>query len=121
MAGLKAGLGIRVAIACAMLTVPLFAASTASAAGTQFYGIAQGTLDLPDYEGMQAANVHTERFLLRWKSVEPTKGSFQWTDVDNFVGQLASHGIRPLPFAWGSPSGWEAARLRSRRSATPPT
>jgi Glycosyl hydrolase catalytic core len=76
----------------------------ASAAGTQFYGIAQGTLELPDYEGMQAANVHTERFLLRWKSVESTKGSYQWTDVDNFVGQLASHGIRPLPFLWGSPS-----------------
>ena len=104
MAGLKAGVGIRVAILCAMLATPLFAASTASAAGTQFYGIAQGTLDLQDYEGMQAAKVHTERFLLRWKSVEPTKGSFQWTDVDNFVGQLASHGIRPLPFLWGSPS-----------------
>src|SRR3954454_1679533 len=104
MAGLKAGLGIRVAIVCAMLAVPLFATSSASAASTQFYGIAQGTLDLQDYEGMQAAKVHTERFLLRWKSIEPTKGSFQWTDVDNFVGQLASHGIRPVPFAWGSPS-----------------
>ena len=53
---------------------------------------------------MQAAKVHTERFLLRWKSVEPTKGSFRWTDEDNFIGQLASHGIRPLPFLWGSPT-----------------
>jgi putative glycosyl hydrolase/Big-like domain-containing protein len=95
---------MRLAVLLAMLAVPLFAASTASAARSEFYGIAQGTLDLQDYEGMQAAKVHTERFLLRWKSVEPTKGSFHWTDVDNFIGQLASHGIRPLPFAWGSPS-----------------
>jgi hypothetical protein len=95
---------MRLAVILAMLAVPLFAASTASAARSEFYGIAQGTLDLQDYEGMQAAKVHTERFLLRWKSVEPTKGSFQWTDVDNFIGQLASHGIRPLPFLWGSPS-----------------
>ena len=95
---------IRLAALLAMLALPLFAAPPASAAGTQFYGIAQGTLDAQDYDGMQAAKVHTERFLLRWKSVEPTKGSFNWTDEDNFIGQLASHGIRPLPFLWGSPT-----------------
>ena len=94
----------RFAILIAMLSVPLFAASPASAAPSEFYGIAQGTLDLQDYEGMQAAKVHTERFLIRWRSIEPSKGSFDWTDDDNFVGQLASHGIRPLPFLWGSPS-----------------
>ena len=99
-----AGLRIRFAVLLAVLSVPLVAASTASAAGTEFYGIVQGTLDLQDYQGMQAANVHTERFLLRWRSIEPTQGSFDWTDVDNLIGQLASHGIRPLPFAWGSPT-----------------
>ena len=104
MAGKKAGLGIRVAIALAALAVPLFAASPASAVRSEFYGIAQGTLDLQDYEGMEAAKVHSERFLLRWRTIEPTKGSFTWTDEDNFIGQLASHGIRPVPFAWGSPT-----------------
>src|SRR6187551_1952286 len=104
MTGKKAGLGIRVAIALAALAVPLFAASPASAVRSEFYGIAQGTLDLQDYEGMEAAKVHSERFLLRWRSIEPTKGSFTWTDEDNFIGQLASHGIRPVPFAWGSPT-----------------
>ena len=104
MAGRKAGFGLRAAILVAMLSVPLFAASPARAAPSEFYGIAQGTLDLQDYEGMQAAKVHSERFLMRWRSIEPTKGSFDWTDNDNFVGQLASHGIRPLPFLWGSPT-----------------
>ena len=104
MAGRKAGFGLRVAILVALLSVPLFAASPARAASSEFYGIAQGTLDLQDYEGMQAAKVHSERFLMRWRSIEPTKGSFDWTDNDNFVGQLASHGIRPLPFVWGSPT-----------------
>ena len=55
MAGRKAGFGLRVAILVAMLSVPLFAASPARAASSEFYGIAQGTLDLQDYEGMQAA------------------------------------------------------------------
>jgi hypothetical protein len=99
-----AGRGARLAILLTMLALPLCAAPMASAAGTEFYGIAQGTLDLQDYQGMQAAKVHTERFLIRWRSVEPSKGSFNWTDVDNFIGQLASHGIRPLPFLWGSPT-----------------
>ena len=30
---------------------------------------------------------------------------------DNFVGQLASHGIRPLPFLWGSPTWVGTGRL----------
>jgi Glycosyl hydrolase catalytic core len=104
MARRKAGWRARLAIGLAALLLPLCAAPMASAAGTEFYGIAQGTLDAQDYAGMQAAKVHTERFLMRWRSVEPTKGSFNWTDTDNFIGQLASHGIRPLPFLWGSPS-----------------
>ena len=52
---------------------------------------------------MAAANVRTERFLLRWKSIEPTQGSFHWAQRNRFIGQLASHGIRPVPFVWGSP------------------
>jgi hypothetical protein len=99
-----AGRRARLAIFLTALALPLCAAPMASAGTTEFYGIAQGTLELPDYQGMQAAKVHTERFMIRWKSVEPTKGSFNWTDVDNFIGQLASHGIRPLPFLWGSPT-----------------
>ena len=70
---------------------------------------------------MQAAKVHSERFLMRWRSIEPTKGSFHWTDNDNFVGQLASHGIRPLPFLWARRPGSATVPWLSRRLAAPPT
>ena len=52
---------------------------------------------------MAAARVRTERFLLRWRTVEPTQGTFDWGRTDRIVGGLASHGIRPVPFVWGSP------------------
>ena len=75
----------RLAILLAMLTVPLFAASPARAAPSEFYGIAQGTLDLQDYEGMQAAKVHTERFLLRWRT-SSRPGHFDWTERTGSIG-----------------------------------
>jgi putative glycosyl hydrolase/Big-like domain-containing protein/hemolysin type calcium-binding protein len=86
------------------LALWLFAASTASAAPSEFYGISQGSLDERDVQGMAADGVHSERFLLRWKSIEPTRGSFHWTQRNRFIGQLASQGIRPVPFVWGSPN-----------------
>ena len=89
-------------IMLAGLALSLFAAPTASAQ-SEFYGISQGSLDDQDVQGMAAANVRTERFLLRWKSIEPTQGSFHWAQRNRFIGQLASQGIRPVPFVWGSP------------------
>ncbi|HKC73803.1 MAG TPA: glycosyl hydrolase, partial [Chloroflexota bacterium] len=105
MARPEAGLGgARLAIILAMLVVLLLAPSQAGAAPSEFYGIAQGALDSEDAKGMAAAGVHTERFLLRWKSIEPTRGSFDWSSRDRSIGRLAARGIRPLPFVWGSPS-----------------
>jgi Glycosyl hydrolase catalytic core len=106
----------RGAIILIALALPLFAASTAAAARSEFFGIVQGKLDAQDVQGMEAAHVRTERFLLNWSMVEPTKGSFKWTYEDNFVGQLASHGIRTVLFAWGSPQ-W----VGSGKPAQPPT
>jgi hypothetical protein len=112
--GRRASQGAIVLIA---LALPLFAAPATAAVRTEFFGIVQGpTLDAQDLQGMDAAHVRTERFLLNWSSVEPTKGAFKWTYQDNFVGQLASHGIRVLPFVWGSPK-W----VGSGKPAQPPT
>ncbi len=41
--------------------------------------------------------------MLKWRSVEPTQGSYDWGPRDWLVGALASRGIRPVPFVWGSP------------------
>jgi hypothetical protein len=92
---------------------------TAGAARSEFFGIAQGSnrlnrLDAQDLKGLAAAKVRTERFQLNWPSVQPSQGSFDWAGTDALVGSLARHGVRAVPFVWGSPP-WVAGD-----SARPP-
>jgi Glycosyl hydrolase catalytic core len=93
----------RVVVVLTTLAVSLLAASTAQAARSEFFGIVQGTLTAQDRQGMANAGVRTARFLLRWKSIEPTRGTYDWEARDYFIGALASQGIRAAPFVWGSP------------------
>jgi hypothetical protein len=96
----------RLAVILAGLTVSLFAASPAEAAPTEYFGISQQReLDAQDLDGMKATQVRTDRFLLQWRTVSPSQGTLDWRQPDRIVGGLASHGIRPFPFVWGSP-GW---------------
>jgi len=93
-----------------MLVLP----STAGAVRSEFFGIvqgqfeAEGQLDDQDLQAMQNARVHTDRFELGWRMVEPTRNTFHWDSSDAFIGALASHGIRAVPFVWGSPSWVES-------------
>jgi hypothetical protein len=96
---------LRVALVLAALALCLFAAPAAQAARTEFFGIAQGpALDTQDRQGMQAARIQTDRFGLSWRLVEPSRGTYRWASIDALVGGLAQRGIRPVPFAWGTPS-----------------
>jgi Ca2+-binding RTX toxin-like protein len=105
----------RFALVLSALVLLLFAPSTAGAARSEFFGIAQGpTLDDRDLQGMAAAHIHTDRFLLNWGWVQRSPGSFTWGPADRFIGALASHGIRAVPTLWGNPD-WV-----SGSSATPP-
>ncbi|MEK6326309.1 MAG: hypothetical protein AABM66_02135 [Actinomycetota bacterium] len=87
-----------------MLGLSLLAPTTAAAARSEFFGIAQGpTLDAHDFQGMAAAGVRTNRFVLKWGWVQPAKGSFHWGPSDQFIGALAARGIRVVPAVWGNP------------------
>ena len=98
----------RVAIVLSVLGLSLLAPSTAAATGSEFFGIAQGpTLDGQDLQGMAAAGVRTDRFVLTWGWVQPNQGSFNWGPADSFIGRLASRGIRVVPALWGNPD-WVA-------------
>jgi hypothetical protein len=100
------GPGARVArcvIVLAVLAGVLAAAPTAGAMRTEFFGVAQQQLDARDAEGMRNAAVRTARFELGWRFLEPKRNTFNWRRSDQAIGTLASHGIRPLPFIWGSP------------------
>jgi Bacterial Ig-like domain len=104
------------AIVPALIALALIAPSAAGAetVRSEFYGIVQGQfdadgqLDDQDLQGMQNARIHTDRFELGWRTVEPSQGTFKWAATDQFVGALASHGIRAVPFLWGSPR-WVAS------------
>jgi hypothetical protein len=94
----------------------LFASSaSAGVMRTEFFGIVEGpVLDDPDMETMKALRVQTDRFLLNWGWVEPTKGNYKWGPADHFIGDLAVHGVRAAPAVWGNPS-WVPGS-----SSTPP-
>jgi Big-like domain-containing protein/hemolysin type calcium-binding protein/putative glycosyl hydrolase len=94
------------AVILAGLAMSLVAASPAAGARSEFFGISQGVsrLDEQDFQRMQTTRVRTERFPIQWAKVERSQGSLDWGNTDAFVGALASHGIRPVPFVWGSPS-----------------
>jgi putative glycosyl hydrolase/Big-like domain-containing protein len=103
----------RLGIVVSVLVLSLLAASPARAARSEFFGIAQGALDAQDAQRMADVGVRTERFMLKWRSVEATPGSYDWSDRDWLVGALASRGIRPVPFVWGSPS-WVGSGAAAR-------
>src|SRR6266516_1777536 len=68
----------RLAVILTGLALSLVAAAPAAAARSEFFGISQslGRLDNPDLHRMVArALIRTERFQLRWASVEPTQRS----------------------------------------------
>ena len=101
----------RLAIVLTALALSLFAASPVAAARSEFFGIVQGpALDAQDLQGITAAKIRTARFLLLWREVQPSQGSFNWGPADLVVGRLASHGVRPVPFVFGSPK-WVNAFL----------
>jgi hypothetical protein len=85
------------------LVLSLLAPSTAAAAKSEFFGVVITTPDDQDLQGMAAARVRTNRFLVNWRRVEPSQGSFSWNFTDQFIGRLASRGIRAVPVLWGNP------------------
>jgi Glycosyl hydrolase catalytic core/RTX calcium-binding nonapeptide repeat (4 copies)/Bacterial Ig-like domain len=97
----------RVAIVLSVLGLSLLAPSTAPAARSEFFGITLFTLDGQDIQGMAAARVRTNRFVLKWGMVQPNQGSFNWDLTDRSIGRLASRGIRVVPAMWGNPE-WVA-------------
>lgn len=89
-------------------------AAAARTAPPGFIGISpQGSPNELDYGLMEEAQVKTIRLPLYWGEVEPTPPIFakpNWGVFEQSVALAADHGMRVLPFAWGSPP-WVARRL----------
>jgi hypothetical protein len=106
----------RVVVVLASLALPLVGASPAAGARSEFFGMGQrAPWAEQDLQRMSALRVRTDRIMLFWGSVQPTKGSFNWGPTDRLVGSLASHGVRTVPAVWGNPD-WVGGG-----ASTPPT
>ena len=65
---------------------------------------------------METLKIRTDRILLNWRDIETRPGVRDWSANRCPYGALAAHGIRLLPFVWGSPE-W----VGSGTLAQPPT
>jgi hypothetical protein len=76
-----------------------------------FFGIdPQGTLTDEDARYMKAGGIETVRWPLAWNGVQPTaKGPYNWAAFDPVVEVAARHGLKVLPFIYGTPS-WIARK-----------
>jgi hypothetical protein len=104
---LAAVVGLSVSLLGGVGTSSLSSETKTTVRRQDFFNIAQGITRFndKDLQSMAATGIGTDRFLLDWAVVEPTQGSFNWPD--RAIGALASHGVRLVPYLWGSPS-WVA-------------
>jgi hypothetical protein len=104
---------LALALAATLMSLPV--ASSADAQTRAFYGVApQGPLVSDDYNRMRNGGVGSVRFLLMWKNVERSPGSYNWDGPDGIIGNTARRGIRALPFVFGPPSHVRTPPTRKR-------
>jgi polysaccharide biosynthesis protein PslG len=102
--GIALSLALVVGLALSLLSGGETPTTTATASPrNEFFGITQGIrLDDRDLQAMAATGVGEDRIQLMWGSVQPNRRSFNWGPTDALIGAFASHGIRAVPFVWGS-------------------
>jgi hypothetical protein len=108
-------IAIALTIACA--TAAIFAgvqqgsAKQPPSAPAGFFGIApQTTLTDRDAEYMVAGGIDVVRWPLTWSSVQPGPNDpYNWSGFDPVVAVAARHGLKVLPFVYGTP-GWVARK-----------
>ncbi len=98
-------------LAACLLVALVVGAQTGAAkpripAPSGFFGIVpQGTLTDEDARYMRAGGIETVRWPLPWNGVQPTKnGPPNWAVFDPVVEVAARHGLKVLPFIYGTPS-----------------
>lgn len=105
------------ALLCTCLIVALVAGAQPGAAKPPipapkgFFGIdPQGTLTDEDARYMKAGGIETVRWPLPWIAIQPTaKGGYNWAAFDPVVEVAARHGLKVLPFIYGTPA-WIAPK-----------
>jgi len=71
-----------------------------------------GTLD-DRLATLDSLGVDVVRFTLDWRSIEPRRGVYDWSDVDPVLDGLHAHHIAPLVTLYGTPSWANGGRNES--------
>jgi hypothetical protein len=80
------------------------AATAHAALPSRFFGIApQNRLSAADTARMAYGGLDSMRLPVPWYFLEPSPGTYDWTLLDQAVGDSASAGIEILPFVYGTP------------------
>jgi hypothetical protein len=109
LTGHNARLRAIVSVAAITLLSLLVGSANAQAAPRDFFGLmTQDALSSADYKQMGGAKVGTFRFSIHWASIDPGPGAdYDFAATDDIVRQLATNGIRPLPYVVATPT-WVA-------------
>jgi hypothetical protein len=79
--------------------------------------VPQRELEPGEAARMRAAGIDSVRIWLSWAAVEASRGTEDWSQSDGSIADLASAGLTPLPYIFGSPT-WVA---RGEGTACPRT
>src|SRR5689334_21337169 len=94
----------RVALALVALVLIALVMPAASHA-RPFFGVSAAELPTSrDIDGMARARVGTVRVTIPWSEVEPSPGTFDFSEIDPVVAGTASAGLQLLPTLYSSPS-----------------
>jgi hypothetical protein len=92
----------------AVLALAALATGTAPAEAAvprEFFGVSARLPDAQDFKQMAQGGVGSVRIGIGWRGAQPTrKGAFNWTPFDREFREASTHGLRILPFLWGSPT-----------------
>src|SRR6201992_36053 len=92
------------AVLVAVVVLGVFTAS-AAALPAKFFGVVPASSAPQEpFNTLKKGKVKSMRIALIWASVQPTKGTFNWSGVDAEVEKAATSGTELLPFLVGSPT-----------------
>jgi hypothetical protein len=109
---IAAGL-LAVATASAAPAAPTTTASGSELWATQFQFDDNGTpWSTADFAAIKAKGIEDAEINMPWAQIEPSRGTFAFTELDQELADAAAAGVRLVPIFWqsgwqGSPATWE--------------
>ncbi len=115
-------------LAGALLAASSCATARAAPLPSDFFGVSSPDLislsqadRTPILDDQKAAGVELLRQLFDWSAIEPSKGSYSWSDTDSFMTSAARAGMQVLPVVLYSPSWATSCPGAARPTRCPPT